>query len=119
MSATARSHFRTGLIVGGIRRRRRIVCFAYYWRRAMAIGTGQQIGASVTSARLGALLEKLVAVQEELEPISAASRKGMPVAAASGAIADACDALLSAVADARNIIHQINGLTERPEPMYR
>jgi hypothetical protein len=27
--------------------------------------------------------------------------------------------LLSAVADARNIIHQINGLTERPEPMYR
>ena len=85
----------------------------------MAIGVGQQIGASVTSARLGALLEKLVAVEEELEPISTASRKGMPVAAASGAIADACDALLSAVADARNIIHQINGLTERPEPVYR
>jgi hypothetical protein len=42
----------------------------------MAIGTGQQIGASVTSARLGALLENLVAVQEELEPISTASRKG-------------------------------------------
>src|ERR1700730_12620351 len=119
MFATARSHFRKGLIIGGVRRRRRIVCVAYYWRKAMAIGTGQQIGAPVTSARLGVLLEKLVAVQEELEPISTASRKGLPVAAASGAIADACDALLSTVADARNIIHQIKGLTERSEPMYR
>ena len=84
----------------------------------MAIGI-LRLGASVAAARLGALLEKLVAVQEELEPISTASRKGLPDAAASGAIADACDALLSAVADARNIIHQIKGLTERSEPMYR
>jgi hypothetical protein len=40
MSATARTDFRKGLIVRRRHRRRRIVCFAYSWRRAMAIGTG-------------------------------------------------------------------------------
>jgi hypothetical protein len=85
----------------------------------MAIGTGQQIGASVTSARLGALLENLVAVQEELEPISTASRKGCRSRLHPEPLRTPRDALLSAVADARNIVHQIRGLTERSEPMHR
>jgi hypothetical protein len=65
---------------------------------------------SINSAGLAALLDKLVAVDLDLSPICRGSEEG-PLVAAGDAIADACDILRSAIADLRNIIHQIDGLT--------
>ena len=65
---------------------------------------------SINSAGLAALLDKLVAVDLGLSPICRWSEEG-PLVAAGDAIADACDILRSAIADLRNIIHQIDGLT--------
>jgi hypothetical protein len=74
---------------------------------------------SINSARLAALLDKLVAVDLDLSPICRGSEEG-PVLAAGDAIADACAILRSAIADLRNIVHQIDGLTyllsRRPGP---
>jgi hypothetical protein len=73
---------------------------------------------SINSAGLAALLDKLVAVDLDLSPICRGSEEG-PLVAAGDAIADACDILRSAIADLRNIIHQIDGLTypsRRPAP---
>ena len=63
---------------------------------------------SINSAGLAALLDKLVAVDLDLSPICRGSEEG-PLIAAGDAIADACDILRSAIADLRNIIHQIDG----------
>jgi hypothetical protein len=76
----------------------------------MASGTNQQAGTSVTSAQLGALLDKLVAVDLDLEPISRANGKAAPVVASADDIAEACDILHSAIADLRNFIHQFDGM---------
>jgi hypothetical protein len=76
----------------------------------MAIGTSQQAGSSVTSARLGALLDKLVAVDLDLEPISRVNGNAPTVVASADDITDACDILHSAIADLRNCIHQFDGL---------
>jgi hypothetical protein len=65
---------------------------------------------SINSAGLAALLDKLVPVDLDLSPICRGSEEG-PLVAAGDAIADACDILRSAIADLRNIIHQIDGLT--------
>jgi len=65
----------------------------------------------VTSARLGALLDKLVAVDLDLEPLSRANGNAARVVASADDIADACDTLHSAIADLRNFIHQLDGMT--------
>jgi len=73
---------------------------------------------SVKSGRFGALLDKLVAVQMDLEPVCGAGTEREQVVASLHAIADACDVLRSAIADVRNIIYQVNGLTQRPEAVF-
>jgi hypothetical protein len=74
--------------------------------------TNQGVEGSVKSARLEALLDKLVAVQLDLEPASRAS--GAADDAASDAIAEASRVLHSAIADLRNIIGQVDGMIDPP-----
>ena len=50
----------------------------------------------------------------DLEPICRVGLEALPVIAATDAIADACDVLRSAIADLRNIIYQVDGLTYLP-----
>ena len=76
----------------------------------------QRPGGSVKSKRFEALLDKLVAVQMDLEPICGVGMERAQVVASLEAIADACHILRSAIADVRNIIHQADGLMELPEP---
>jgi len=70
---------------------------------------------SVKSGRFEALLDKLVAVQMDLEPVCGVGTEGAQVVASLDAIADACHVLRSAIADVRNIIHQANALMDLPE----
>ena len=70
---------------------------------------------SVKSARFEALLDKLVAVQIDLEPVCGAGTERTQLVASLAAIADACSVLRSAIADVRNIIHQADGLMDLPE----
>ena len=74
----------------------------------------QEAGDSVNSARFAALLNKLVAVDLDLEPICRVGLEALPVIAAADAIAEACDVLRSAIADLRNIIYQVDGLAYLP-----
>jgi hypothetical protein len=74
--------------------------------------TNQGAEGSVESARLEALLDKLVAVQLDLEPARRAS--GAADDAASNAIAETRRVLHSAIADLRNIIGQVDGMTDPP-----
>jgi len=66
---------------------------------------------SVKSVRLEALLDKLVAVQWDLERVCGVSTERAQVVASLGAIAGARHVLRSAIADVRNIIHEADGLT--------
>jgi len=75
-------------------------------------------GGSVNSGRFEALLDKLVAVEMALEPVCGVAKESAQVVASIDAIADACDVLRSAIADVRNIIGQVNGLTERAEAVF-
>jgi hypothetical protein len=61
---------------------------------------------SINSGRLAEVLDKLVAVQLDLDPISRSSGQG----AESDKIANACKVLHSAIADFREIIRQVDGL---------
>lgn len=70
---------------------------------------------SVRSGRFEALLDKLVAVQMDLEPVCGIGKERVQVVASLDAIADACHVLCSAIADVRYIIHQADGLMELPE----
>jgi hypothetical protein len=72
---------------------------------------------SVKSGRFEALLDKLVAVQMDLEPVCGVGTARAQVVASLAAIADACSVLRSAIADVRNIIHQADGLMDLPEPV--
>jgi hypothetical protein len=72
---------------------------------------------SVNSGRFEALLDKLVAVQMDLEPVCGAGTEKAQLVASLASIADACGVLRSAIADVRNIIHQANGLMDLPEPV--
>jgi hypothetical protein len=65
---------------------------------------------SVNSARLAPLLDKLVAVHLDLDLLCGKHAGRPPVAATPQAIAEACEALQSAIADLRNIISQLDGL---------
>jgi hypothetical protein len=73
---------------------------------------------SVKSGRLEALLDKLVAVQMDLEPVCCVRKERAQVVASLDAIADACDVLRSAMADVRGIIYQVNALSDQPEAVY-
>jgi hypothetical protein len=66
---------------------------------------------SVKSARFEALLDKLVAVQWDLEAVCGVSTARAQVVASLGAIAGACHVLRSAITDVRNIIYEADGLT--------
>jgi hypothetical protein len=70
---------------------------------------------TINSARFEALLDKLVAVQIDLEPICANGRTATEIFGLAGTIADACKVLHSAIADLRSVIHQIDGLVEVTE----
>lgn len=83
--------------------------------QAMSGLTSHQAERSVTSARFETLLDKLVAVQMDLQPVCEEGRGGTRTVASCNTIADACDILHSAIADVRNIIHQVHGLTDLPE----
>jgi hypothetical protein len=72
---------------------------------------------SVNSGRFEALLDKLVAVQIDLEPVCGLGTATAQVVASLESIADACSVLRSAIADVRNIIYQADGLIELPEAM--
>lgn len=72
---------------------------------------------SVNSGRLGNLLDKLVAVQMDLEPVCGLGKERAQIVASLASIESACEVLRSAIADMRNIIHQVEGLTELREPV--
>jgi hypothetical protein len=75
----------------------------------------QGLRGSVNSGRFEVLLDKLVAVQMDLEPVCGVGTARAQVAASLAAIADACSVVRSAIADVRNIIHQADGLLHLPE----
>ncbi len=80
--------------------------------------TNQERSRSAKSGRFEALLDKLVAVQMDLEPVCGVGKERVQIVASLEAIAECCDVLRSAIADVRNIIYEANGLTERPEAVY-
>jgi hypothetical protein len=82
-----------------------------------AMGTRGNQGrrGSVKSARFEALLDKLVAVQMDLEPVCGIGKHRTQVISPAVTIAEACDILRSAIADVRNIICQADGLLDEPE----
>ena len=84
----------------------------------MANRTDQEGPRSAKAGRFEALLDKLVAVQMDLEPVCGVGKERVQVVASLEAMADACDVLRSAIADVRNIIYEANGLSERPEAVY-
>lgn len=75
----------------------------------MEVATIECGAGSVTSGRLGSLLDKLVAVDLDLETIFDVSR-GSAAVSAPIAIADACDVLHGAIADLRNFIYQADAM---------
>ena len=81
----------------------------------MASRMNQGPRGSVKSARFEALLDKLVAVQMDLDPVCGAGSESAQAVSSRDAIAEACHVLRSAIADVRNIIHQANGLMDLPE----
>ena len=84
----------------------------------MADRTNQEGPRSAKSGRFEALLDKLVAVQMDLEPVCGVGKERVQIVASLEAIEECCDVLRSAIADLRNIIYEANGLTERPEAVY-
>ena len=80
--------------------------------------TNQGPRGSLKPGRLEALLEKLVAVQMDLEPVCGVGTERAQVVASLESIADACEVLRSAIADVRGIIYSVNWLTDEPEAVY-
>jgi hypothetical protein len=74
----------------------------------------QRAETSVNSGRLAALLDKLVAVNLDLERLCGTPTARPQVPVTPQAIAEACDILQSAIADLRNIVYQAEGLTASP-----
>jgi hypothetical protein len=72
--------------------------------------TGRVAGGSVDCGMLGALLDKLVAMQMDLEPVCGSGRTRAPVMTGPEAIASACEVLYCAIADMQSIIGQLDGL---------
>jgi hypothetical protein len=80
--------------------------------------TNHGLRGSLKPGRLEALLEKLVAVQMDLEPVCGVGTERAQVVASPESIADACEVLRSAIADVRGIIYSVNWLTDEPEAVY-
>ena len=80
--------------------------------------TNQGPRGSLKPERLEALLEKLVAVQMDLEAVCGVDKERARVVASLGSIADACEVLRSAIADVRGIIYSVNWLMDEPEAVY-
>jgi hypothetical protein len=80
----------------------------------MASRLNQGAEGSITSPRLEALLDKLVAVQIDLESLCGEGKERAQVVASLDSIANACDVLKSAIADVRNIIGQVDGMNDPP-----
>jgi hypothetical protein len=83
--------------------------------RVMGSRSHQGPRGSVNSARFEALLDKLVAVQMDLEPVCGIGKHRTQVISPLITIAEACDTLRSAIADVRNIIGQADGLMDEPD----
>jgi len=71
-------------------------------------------GDPVNSVRLSTLLDKLVAIQLDLEAMCVEHLGREHVVLTPEAVAEACEALQSSIADLRNIIHQVDGLRDLP-----
>jgi len=69
----------------------------------------------VSSKHLGALLDKLVAVQMDLEPICGLKGAQVPLVLARDVTAIACGVLHPAIADLGKIVHQVDELIDLPE----
>ena len=69
----------------------------------------RQRSETANSAVLAAVLDKLVAVYLDLDRLCGTSADQARATLTPKAIADACDILQSAIADLRNIIHQVDG----------
>jgi hypothetical protein len=80
--------------------------------KSMASRTNMEFAVPAYSTRLEGLLDKLVAVQMDLEPVCGVGAGRVPVVAAHDAIASACAILHSAIADVRSIIYQVDGLID-------
>ena len=76
-------------------------------------GLPSQGGVSNASWR-SVVLDKLVAVHMDLEPLCGTTAARAHIVATPQGIAEACDILQSAIADLRNIVHQTEGLTAWP-----
>lgn len=85
-----------------------------YVGAAMANRAMPTAGDRVNSVRLSALLDKLVPVQLDLEAMCGERLGGPHVVLTQEAVAKACEALQSSIADLRNIIHQVDGLRDLP-----
>lgn len=82
--------------------------------KPMASRLNQGAEGSVSSPSLEALLDKLVAVRMDLEPICGGDKERARVVASLDSIANACEVLNSAIADVRNIIGQVDGMNDPP-----
>jgi hypothetical protein len=80
----------------------------------MASQLNQGAEGSIPSPQLEALLDKLVAVRMDLEPICGVGKERAQVVASLDLIANACDVLNSAISDVRNIIGQVDGMNDPP-----
>jgi hypothetical protein len=67
---------------------------------------------SVRSREFEVLLDKLVAIQMDLEPVCSSGRVRLPEVASQRSIAEACEVLRSAIADIRATIYQIDALDD-------
>jgi hypothetical protein len=78
----------------------------------MASRLNQGAEGSIPSPQLEALLDKLVAVRMDLEPICRVGKERAHVVASLDSIADACDVLNSAIEDVPNSIGQVDGMND-------
>jgi hypothetical protein len=77
--------------------------------------TGRDLEGRVhDSKRLEALLDKLVALRMDFEPVCVTSTIAAQVVVSLELITGACEILRSAVADVRNLMHGSDGYGESP-----
>jgi hypothetical protein len=81
-------------------------------------GVPSQGALSNTSWR-NEVVDKLVAVHMDIEPLCGTTAARLHIVATPQGIAEACDILHAAIADVRNIVRKIEGLTEFYQEAYR
>jgi hypothetical protein len=79
-------------------------------RQTSELGKG-----SVDSQRLAALLDKLVAIRLDLEPICGTSNMRAQVVDTPAAIAEVCDILRAAIADLLSVMGALEGRPFAPD----